>query len=122
MRLVVASGPLAVVALICGWITTEVGRQPWTIYGVLRTADSVSPVAAEAVATSLVAFVVVYFALFGAGTFYILRLMGTPPHPSEPGLSPHEPMRAQGIMPGPVLASPLPHAAGEVGRRPGEGQ
>ena len=81
----------------------------------LRTADSVSPVATEAVAASLVAFVVVYFAVFGAGAFYMLRLMREPPKPAEPELPANEPMRAQGIMPGPVLASPLPHAAGEVG-------
>jgi cytochrome d ubiquinol oxidase subunit I len=122
LRAVAALGPSGLVAVIAGWITTEVGRQPYTIYGVLRTADSVSPVATEAVAASLVAFVVVYFAVFGAGAFYMLRLMREPPKPAEPELPAHEPMRAQGIMPGPVLASPLPHAAGEVGRRPGEGQ
>ena len=125
LRSAVALAPAGLVAVIAGWITTEVGRQPWTIYGLLTTADSVSPVAAEAVASSLVAFVVVYFALFGAGTFYILRLMGTPPHPSEPGLSPHEPMRAHGIMPAPVMEqsddSPLPQA-GEVARSPGGGR
>ena len=64
--------------------STEVGRQPYTIYGVLRTADSVSPVATEAVAASLVAFVVVYFAVFGAGAFYMLRLMREPPKPASP--------------------------------------
>jgi cytochrome d ubiquinol oxidase subunit I len=121
LRAVAALGPSGLVAVIAGWITTEVGRQPYTIYGVLRTADSVSPVATEAVAASLVAFVVVYFAVFGAGAFYMLRLMREPPKPEEPELPANEPMRAQGIMPGPVLASPLPHVAGEVGRRPGEG-
>jgi cytochrome d ubiquinol oxidase subunit I len=122
LRSVAVLGPSGLVAVIAGWITTEVGRQPYTIYGVLRTADSVSPVATEAVAASLVAFVVVYFAVFGAGAFYMLRLMREPPKPAEPELPANEPMRAQGIMPGPVLASPLPHAAGEVGPRPGEGQ
>src|SRR3546814_3452828 len=66
-------------AVLAGWITTEVGRQPWTVYNVLTTAESVSPLAAPAVAASLLAFVVVYFAVFGAGTFYVLRLMGRPP-------------------------------------------
>src|SRR3546814_8270948 len=56
-----------------------VGRQAWTVYNVLTTAESVSPLAAPAVAASLLAFVVVYFAVFGAGTFYVLRLMGRPP-------------------------------------------
>jgi len=82
----------------------EVGRQPWTVYGLLRTADSVAPVAAGAVATSLVAFVIAYFALFGAGTFYILRLMKAPPRAGTPDPPPDQPMRAQGIMPAPVLA------------------
>ncbi len=59
-------GPSGLVAVLAGWITTEVGRQPWTIHGLLRTADSVSPLAAPAVAASLLAFVVVYFAVFGA--------------------------------------------------------
>ena len=49
--------------------------------------------------TSLVAFIVVYFALFGLGTFYILRLMNTPPHEHEPGLAKDEPIRASGLFP-----------------------
>ncbi len=97
-------GPSGIVAVLAGWITTEVGRQPYTVYGVLRTADSVSPVAAEAVASSLVAFTIVYLSVFGAGVFYMLRLMAKPPQESEPEL-PREPMRAGGLMPGPVLES-----------------
>ncbi|MHA4875268.1 cytochrome ubiquinol oxidase subunit I, partial [Enterococcus faecium] len=58
-------------AVLAGWITTEVGRQPFTVYGMLRTVDSVSPIAAPAVGASLVAFVLVYFAVFGMGTLYI---------------------------------------------------
>ena len=68
-------GPSGFIAVLAGWITTEVGRQPYTVYGLLRTADSVSPIAAPAVGASLLAFVVVYFVVFGAGIFYILRLM-----------------------------------------------
>lgn len=68
-------GPSGFIAVLAGWITTEVGRQPYTIYGLLRTADSLAPVDAPAVAASLVAFIVVYFAVFGAGTFYLLRMM-----------------------------------------------
>jgi cytochrome d ubiquinol oxidase subunit I len=84
-------------AVLAGWITTEVGRQPWTVYGLLRTAQSVSPLEAPAVGASLAAFVVVYFAIFGAGTFYVLRLMGRTPEaelPEEIG-----PLRAAGITP-----------------------
>jgi cytochrome bd ubiquinol oxidase subunit I len=94
-RAALIMGPSGFVAVIAGWVTTEVGRQPFTVYGLLRTADSVSPLAAPAVAASLVAFVVVYFAVFGIGTWYILRLMGKPPHPGEP--EPEAPIRSAGI-------------------------
>ncbi len=103
-RVAVLMGPSGFIAVLAGWITTEVGRQPYTVYGLLRTAQSVSAIDAPAVGISLLAFVVVYFALFGAGTFYILQLMRTHPQPVEPGLPPSEPIRAAGIMPSPVLA------------------
>ena len=74
-RFALVMGPAGFVAVIAGWMTTEVGRQPFTIYGLLRTADSVSPLGAPAVAASLIAFVLVYFAVFGMGTWYLLRLM-----------------------------------------------
>ncbi len=103
-RAAVAMGPSGFVAVIAGWITTEVGRQPYTVYGLLTTAESVSAIDAPAVGSSLLAFIVVYFALFGAGTFYILRLMGKPPEAAEPGL-PREPIRAAGILPSPAIAA-----------------
>ena len=78
-RAAVASGPLGFVAVLCGWITTEVGRQPWTIYGVMRTSESASPLNASEVGTTLLAFIIVYFVLFGAGVYYMLRLMKKPP-------------------------------------------
>ena len=74
-RAAILMGPSGFVAVLAGWITTEVGRQPYTVYGLLRTADSASPIEAPAVAASLIAFIVVYFILFGAGTFYLLQLM-----------------------------------------------
>src|SRR5690606_37500842 len=96
-------GPSGFVAVIAGWITTEVGRQPWVIYGLMRTADARSPIAAEAVASSLIAFVVVYFAVFGVGTWYILRLMAATPHVHEEGLEHDDrPIRTAGILPGPT--------------------
>jgi cytochrome d ubiquinol oxidase subunit I len=67
-RAAVAMGPAGFVAVIAGWVTTEVGRQPYTIYGLLLTADSRSPIAAPAVAASLLAFVIVYFFVFGSGS------------------------------------------------------
>tara|TARA_R110000787_G_scaffold107566_1_gene215569 strand:- start:149 stop:793 length:645 start_codon:yes stop_codon:yes gene_type:complete len=77
-RAAVLMGPTGFIAALAGWITTEVGRQPFTVYGLLRISDSLAPVAAPAVAASLVAFIVVYFFVFGAGTFYILRMMSQP--------------------------------------------
>jgi cytochrome d ubiquinol oxidase subunit I len=100
-RAALVMGPSGFVAVIAGWVTTEVGRQPWVIYGLLRTADARSPVAAPAVATSLVAFVVVYFVVFGIGTWYILRLMAQAPHSQESGVE-TAPIRTAGITPGPT--------------------
>ncbi|MCW8329770.1 cytochrome ubiquinol oxidase subunit I [Photobacterium sp. SDRW27] len=78
-RCCVAMAPAGFIAIISGWVTTEVGRQPFTVYGLLRTADSISPVDAAAVSVSLAAFVIVYFTVFGAGFFYLLRLMRKSP-------------------------------------------
>jgi cytochrome d ubiquinol oxidase subunit I len=103
LRFAVAMGPAGFVAVIAGWMTTEVGRQPFTVYGLLRTAESASPLAAPAVATSLIAFVIVYFAVFGMGTWYLLKLMSHAPQAHEPDL-PNSPAHAAGITPGPALA------------------
>jgi len=75
------------------------GRQPFTVYGLLRTTESASPLAAPAVASSLIAFIIVYFTVFTAGVIYLLRLMAAPPHPGEPGPSKDVPARAAGITP-----------------------
>ena len=76
-------GPAGFVAIIAGWITTEVGRQPWVVYGLMRTADARLPIAAPAVGASLAAFSAVYLVVFGAGIFYLLRLMTAPPVPGQ---------------------------------------
>jgi cytochrome d ubiquinol oxidase subunit I len=101
-RLAILMGPSGFVAVIAGWITTEVGRQPYTVYGHLLTGQSHSPLAAPAVAASLIAFVIVYFAVFGAGVWYLLKLMGHPPraHETEP---PQIPIRSAGITPASAL-------------------
>jgi len=77
-RAAIVMGPMGFVAVLAGWVTTEVGRQPFTVYGLLRTTDSLAPIDAPAVAVSLIAFIIVYFFVFGAGTYYILRLMNKP--------------------------------------------
>ena len=105
-RAAVGMGPAGFVAVIAGWVTTEVGRQPFTVYGLLTTADSHSPLAAPAVAASLIAFAIVYFFAFGAGTYYLLRLMAKAPeaHEAEP---PNLPQRAAGITPAPAVGVAL---------------
>ncbi|MBL8904217.1 MAG: cytochrome ubiquinol oxidase subunit I [Rhizobiales bacterium] len=100
-RAALLMAPSGFVAVLAGWITTEVGRQPYTVYGLLTTAESAAPIAAPAVATSLVAFIIVYFFVFGAGTFYILRLCGKSPDSVDPGIQ--GPSHAAGITPGPAL-------------------
>ncbi|WP_332812343.1 cytochrome ubiquinol oxidase subunit I [Sphingomonas sp.] len=101
-RFALVMGPAGFVAVIAGWVTTEVGRQPWVIYHLLRTEDAVSPIASPGVGGSLIAFVLVYFAVFSAGTLYILRLMAHPPHAGEPGEA-SAPIRTAGITPSPAL-------------------
>jgi cytochrome d ubiquinol oxidase subunit I len=97
--------PSGLLAVIAGWVTTEVGRQPYTIYKLLRTTESASPLDAPAVASSLAAFAVVYFIVFTAGLFFILRLMGQPPHAGERGVETGAPLRSAGITPAPAMAA-----------------
>jgi cytochrome d ubiquinol oxidase subunit I len=75
----VAMGPAGFVAVVCGWIVAEVGRQPWVIYGVLRTADAVSPVTRGEVSVSILAFMGIYAVVFSVGALYILRLIDLGP-------------------------------------------
>ncbi|MSU89236.1 cytochrome ubiquinol oxidase subunit I [Rhodobacteraceae bacterium 2CG4] len=97
-RAAVLMGPTGFVAVLAGWITTEVGRQPYTVYGLLRTGDSLAPIDAPAVAASLIAFIIVYFFIFGAGTFYILRMMNKRPATPKLGLR-DGPIRTAGVTP-----------------------
>jgi cytochrome bd ubiquinol oxidase subunit I len=97
-RITMLMGPTGFIAVLAGWVTTEVGRQPFTVYGLMRTSDSLAPVEAPAVAASLIAFIVVYFFVFGAGTFYILRMMGKEPSTIKLGLD-VGPIRSAGITP-----------------------
>ncbi|PIO98258.1 cytochrome ubiquinol oxidase subunit I [Pleomorphomonas carboxyditropha] len=105
-RAAVVMGPSGFLAILAGWITTEVGRQPYTVYGHLLTAESVSPIAAPAVAVSLLAFIAVYFFVFGAGIFYIVRLMARLPAEPEEEVLDKGPVRTAGITPGPAQGTP----------------
>ena len=104
-RFAVAMGPAGFIAVTAGWITTEAGRQPFTVYGLLRTADSVGPVAAPGVAASLLAFVVVYAVVFGSGMAFTVHLFGQTPGPHDPGPSIDQPTRAAGTTAAPAIAA-----------------
>ena len=94
----VLMGPSGFVAVLAGWATTEVGRQPWTITGLLRTADASSAIGTPGMVGSLIAFVIVYLSAFSAGSWYILKLMAQPPHAGEPeGVA--GPIRTAGTTP-----------------------
>lgn len=82
-RMALYMSPAGLLAILAGWFTTEIGRQPWVVYNLMRTADAVSPHGVPEMATSLVLFIVVYIIVFGAGTGYVLRLIGLGPVPHE---------------------------------------
>ena len=96
-RAALAMAPAGFVALLAGWTVTEVGRQPFTVYGLLRTADSASPIALPGVAVSLAGFVTVYAIVYGAGLLFLLRLVRRPPSVGERGPQPDVPVRGAGV-------------------------
>jgi cytochrome d ubiquinol oxidase subunit I len=71
--------PSGFIAVLSGWFVTEIGRQPYIVYGVMRTSEAVSPVVGPNIALSLLAFIITYIFVFGAGSYYILRLIGKGP-------------------------------------------
>ena len=79
LRLLIAAGPIGFVAVIAGWVTTEVGRQPWVVHGLMRTSESGSAVSAAAVSASLTAFIVVYALIFAAFMVFFCRLAARVP-------------------------------------------
>ncbi|HEX7325829.1 MAG TPA: cytochrome ubiquinol oxidase subunit I [Rhodanobacteraceae bacterium] len=99
--------PSGFIALIAGWWVAEVGRQPWVVYGLLRTADAVSPVPAGSVLTSLIVYVLVYLSLFGFVGWYLLKMLRVGP------------AQAPGRKRTPETAArPLSLADEEMGERP----
>jgi cytochrome d ubiquinol oxidase subunit I len=84
LRCAVAMGPAGLLAILAGWITTEMGRQPWVVYGVMRTKDAVSNHSVLALSTSLMIFVVMYFFVFGTGIIYMLKLVAKGPEAYQP--------------------------------------
>ncbi|MFK3737017.1 cytochrome ubiquinol oxidase subunit I [Massilia sp. TN1-12] len=89
LRFAACMGPAGLVAVLAGWITTEVGRQPWVVYGVLRTADAASKHGVAPLALSLALFVVSYFFVFGVGIAYVLRLVRKGPQAFDVHGAPH---------------------------------
>lgn len=73
LRITAFMAPVGYIALLAGWVTAEVGRQPFVVYGLMRTRDAVSPISADAVGLSLMIYVVGYLVVFGAGIGYMLR-------------------------------------------------
>jgi cytochrome bd ubiquinol oxidase subunit I len=73
LKLMMLSIPLPFLAHSTGWVLAEVGRQPWIVYGLMKTSDAVSPIAASQVAVSLVAFILVYGLLGGVGYYLIAK-------------------------------------------------
>ena len=98
-------GPSGILAVLAGWVTTEVGRQPWTVYGLLRTSQSASEIDSGTVGASLAIFVIVYFTVFGAGVLYLLRMMARPPGAAE----------AEQPEPGPTRAAPVASSREDIG-------
>ncbi len=99
----VAMAPSGLIAILAGWFVTEAGRQPYVVYGLMRTDEAASPIGAPGVAGSLLAFVVVYLTVFVAGAFYMIRLAVRDP---EGVTGKRElkkgPIRSAGVEPGPA--------------------
>lgn len=101
--------PSGFIAVLAGWYTTEIGRQPYVVYGLMRTEEALSAVSAASVATSLAVFATVYLFVFVAGTYYLLKLLRTGPEPVKEGLEHPEQKR-------PARPLSVPEETMEMGR------
>jgi len=106
------SWPLGFIAILAGWVTTEVGRQPYVAYGILRTAEAISPVSGTAVAVSLTAFVLVYLVVFSVGIYYIRRLIRSGPK----GAAVTPPRLEEGLANRPLASAQEPTREARAGR------
>ncbi|MDD2089974.1 cytochrome ubiquinol oxidase subunit I [Pseudomonas guariconensis] len=84
-------GPSGLIALLAGWFTTEVGRQPWVVYGMLRTTQAASNHSATPMSITLALFVLIYFSVFTVGIGYMMRLVRKGPKAHEEHVSPEQP-------------------------------
>ena len=104
LRAALAMGPAGLIALLAGWVTTEMGRQPWVVYGIMRTKDAVSNHSALAITITLTAFIILYFAVFGMGVAYMMKVIakgpdddsggGQPDPETDPHVRPARPLSA----------------------------
>ena len=85
LRFATLMGPTGLIALLAGWLTTEIGRQPWAVYGVMRTENAVSNHSALALTTTLILFIVTYCAVFGTGISYMIKLVARGPQEGSQG-------------------------------------
>ncbi len=97
-KFAVLMGPAGFVAVLSGWTVTEVGRQPYTVYGLLRTVHSVGPVETPAIATSLLIFVVAYFLIFGIGVYYIFKMLAAAPTPGQSAVASDHPLVIENVV------------------------
>ncbi|KLV75263.1 cytochrome ubiquinol oxidase subunit I [Citrobacter sp. MGH110] len=88
LRFALWMGPSGLIAILAGWVTTEVGRQPWVVYGLQRTADAVSAHGDLHMSISLLSFFVVYSSVFGVGYSYMIRLIRKGPQEDDPTIPP----------------------------------
>ena len=84
-------GPSGLIAILAGWYVTEIGRQPWVVYGLMRTADAVSRHSAATLSVSLAALVVMYVTIFGLGIAYVLKLVKRGPAALGEDVAAHDP-------------------------------
>lgn len=86
LRTCTAAAPLGFIAVLAGWFTTELGRQPWLVYGLMRTREGVSAgLPAGSVLTSLILYAAAYAIIFGSGLWFILKLIRQGPQPTDEG-------------------------------------
>ena len=107
-RLAIAMAPAGFIAIVMGWTTTETGRQPWTVYGLVTTAQSASPITLAEVTASFAVIIVIYVLVFGSGVAYVLAMMLKTPEADEPPPRDNAPLRSHGLVGGHAPVEPRP--------------
>jgi cytochrome bd ubiquinol oxidase subunit I len=111
LRFALIMGPAGLIAILAGWMTTEIGRQPWVVYGVMRTKDAVSNHSALEMSVTLILFIILYTAVFGTGIRYLLQIVARGPQSLDGHLPEPEtgrPARPLSAVPDRFDAAPVP--------------